>query len=473
MDIFKIALLLWGSLVLPTFADDQALFYKGQKGSRLSFENVNTDEFLSGKKWIEIQELKDQSPDWENILRDRSNQEMAGRVLHCVGLCKIDKGNQFTRPVYRSTVYEGEEVLTGKDSYLWLFLFDGTMIRLSPESSVTIVEFNITETGFFVFARVNYGSVLYMSRKKEKVVESNLKETDVSFFPLPLFEAMPERQKKEINDENLIDYLSENLSMLTHRKNLNQKIGENNEWIKNKETYSLVVFPAGTVQGNDVQLEVITHFGNETYLKALDQESSEFEATDFKPLTLTLRGIESAANINLERGVWKTINSRGREFGDLIENSRQKSAEFVIKRIPTILFARELLLEKYSKDFFNERLDRTKLAKEYGYRVWNGLTNINIEEEAGENFTETDKRLRFLNEYTRRIETSNLLVGEKFKQMLEDRGEKVDLKNFTDRYFAEALRKYLIYEVPDAGDPDRFDRNSTEKILWKKKYGIK
>lgn len=465
--VFAFSWCLWAQTENGPKNEETKLIFKNQKNSHIKWGSLKENDFLSLSKWIEIQDLKDQSPQWENALRARSNQELVGRILHCVNICKIDKGNSFTRPQYRSSLYEGEEIFTEEKSYLWLFLLDGTLVRLSPESSITIVEFNVTEKEFFVFARVNYGNVLYLSRQNAKVLENNEKETDVSFFPLPIYEAMPESQKISYDEDDLTSFLVEEEKLTKHRKELNQLIEANNQWLKNKTTFTFLVLPTGTIHGRGVQAEVISHFGEDSFIKAREKGDMDIESEEWTPLKLTLRGVESAESLDLPRGSWYRINARGRDFAPLEDDFWPRSGEFITRRIATIMWARELMLKEYSTEFFQEGLSKEHMAQNLGYRLWDPLL------ETSESTNESDRRLRFLHEYTRRLETSNILVGEKFKEKLESRGEKIDLRKYGDRYFSEALRKYLIYTPTVLSDEDRFDKNSTEQILWKKKYGIK
>lgn len=456
------------------FAEDKTVIFKNQKNSQTKWGSLNEKEFLNIKKWIYGQDLKDQSPEWESLLRERTNQEMVGKIMHCVGVCRIDKGDGFVRPQYRSKLYEGEEIYTEKESYLWLFLLDGTIVRLSPESSITIVEFNLTEKGFFIFARVNYGHILYLSRTESMIKEDNERDTDVTFFPLPSYEAMVESDTINYKENNLLNFLSDSEKSLKHKKLLNEKITKNNNFVKAKKTYSFVVFPTGTVEGYEMALEVISHFGEETYIKGKNQESLDIKQEEWAPLKLTLRGLESFEVKELPRGSWYKINGRGREVSDLEDDFWPRSGEFVTRRITGIFQMREEMLQDNSPIFFKDKMDRVEMARDYGFRIWGELTPEITEQESNkEEASDSTRRLEFLREYTRRLETSNILVGERFKEKLELRGDKIDLKKYGNRYFNEALRRYMIYTPTVLSDEDRFDKNSTEKMLWKRKYGIK
>src|SRR5690606_11019760 len=133
--------------------------------------------------------LKDLEPEWRRNLRQRGLAEDSGRSLECVGDCKLYRGDGAAQLRLRSRVIEGDELETGADSDAGLFLMDGSMVRVSPNTSVTFKAINISEKAVFHHARLNYGHALWISRQKEKFPENGLKETDALFLPLNFFGA--------------------------------------------------------------------------------------------------------------------------------------------------------------------------------------------------------------------------------------------------------------------------------------------
>ena len=105
---------------------------------------VDEKEWLSFKKWRENFEKREKFPPWERLKRERSLKERVGHIMDCRGECWLFRGLGKNKVQFRSTVREGDEIQTSKDSYLWLFLLDGTMVRVSPQSSITMREINIT-----------------------------------------------------------------------------------------------------------------------------------------------------------------------------------------------------------------------------------------------------------------------------------------------------------------------------------------
>jgi hypothetical protein len=96
------------------------------------------------------------------------------------------------------------------------------------------------------------------------------------------------------------------------------------------------------------------------------------------------------------------------------------------------------------------------LAETYGYRLWGELGGVKDQDLA--------KRVRFLHEYTRRIETTNLVVAEQFFKKLVRRGDKWSPKQFDFRFYRRALQKFMIYKDSDKLiSSDREVLNSTKK----------
>ena len=197
--------------------------YKTQDGlSEEDIKRIINNEVL--EKWLKDKvkevykeekerEIKDRFASWENLKRERELKERVGHVLDCRGKCLLFRGLGKNKIQFKSTLKEGDEIQTFKDSYLWFFLLDGTMVRLSPLSSITLKEINLTEKEVFIHARVNFGNLLWLSRDDVGFSEIKQRETDTLFKPIPLYEALPKVKKKKV-DEIYNDFI-------THFKKLN------------------------------------------------------------------------------------------------------------------------------------------------------------------------------------------------------------------------------------------------------------
>ncbi len=447
--------------------------FKGQKESVTNWGSLPIESFLSFKNWKEESDIKDTIPGWERIIRERNNRELVGRIYQCVGSCRVDRGESFFNGSSRTGLYEGDEIQTVGDSYAWIFLFDGTMVRLSPQSSVTFNEFNVGVQENFINARINAGNVLWLSRHENSFVETNVRETDVIFFPYAEYESLPVSDNKKYVEDDLIELISEKQSQLNHYKALNEKIAANNKLTKKKTTHAFLVMPNATIVGQSPSLEMVVLLGGKSYFKKRSTETLAMEKTDgpAEDLFLQLRGFENKGLNTIQDDMWISVDEKGRNSAQSEEIKWLNVGEFITKRIPSIMMAREIWLEKYSEFAFREKYDAFKLAKVDGYRLWG---KIKTEEGKKEDL---ELRLEFLKEYFRRVETSNLLASSRFKERLIERGEKTSAMEYGDYFFITALNRYYKYgeRLRENSDDKETGEvlNSTKKLLWKKMHGIR
>ena len=104
-------------------------------------------------------------------------------------------------------------------------------------------------------------------------------------------------------------------------------------------------------------------------------------------------------------------------------------AELLTKRIPTIELARELWFDKFSLQIFGDLDQQKKLGVDHGYRLWTA--------------EDLKKRLAFLTESSRRLETTNLRSVENLMVKLEAAGEK-PRRELTADIYQKALNHYLL-----------------------------
>ena len=114
---------------------------------------------LDIRRWINERDMRDLEPGWKVRQRLAAQPERVGKVISCIGDCQIYRGLFPNRARWLSRVEEGDEIHTGVNSYVWLSLIDGTLVRIAPESSVSFLEVNITPDEVFFQARLNQGYV--------------------------------------------------------------------------------------------------------------------------------------------------------------------------------------------------------------------------------------------------------------------------------------------------------------------------
>jgi len=448
-------------------AQDSVPVFKDQKRSSTKWGEVNIDSFLSLKEWKDQSDERSQVPKWETIVRERSNREIMGHFFQCVGTCRIDRGESFFNPDYRAAIYEGDELQTFGESYAWIFLFDGTMIRLSPESSINFNEINIGVKENFLNVRVNAGNILWLSRNEALFEENNIRETDVLFLPQLVYEALPVPDRKNYIEDNLIEMLEEKQTVLNQYKNLNKLVTENNKQSQGKRTYAFITTPTVTLMGYSPSLEIVSLLGGKTYLKKrslkfLGLKSDEAEEDIFSQM----RGYENTELSAIESDKWLVVDEKGRS---LIEAEEHLDwlimGEFITKHIPSLMVGRELMFSTYSEFAFREKYDPKALAENEGYRLW-GLLKSDKKDDL-------ELRLDFLKEYFRRVETTNLLVSARFKERLGERGETIKSMEYGNYFFIKAINKYYSYEEYSDDNETGEILNSTTKAIWKRMHGIK
>lgn len=442
--------------------------YRDQSKSLIEWGKLDEKEWLDFYSWKKDLKEKEETPNWERIVRDRDLIEDVGRVIACVGECRIYRGETSYAVTFRSDIKEGDELLTTADSYVWVFLFDGTLVRLAPDSSISFKEINIGIENNFLHVRMNAGNIFWMNRNASPYSGSQLKETDTLFLPLELHDANPRQLKREFADDELFKYLENDTAKVTQYEVLNQSIEKNNQWVK-KKTKSFIVLPNGNVMGDNLIAEFIVLLGGKSYFKTKTGDNLGLTRTYTPIATFTFRGFENTESESILPNIWYEVEERGREIAQINEPREFRIGEYVTKRIPSIIQAREILMEQYS-NFAHTITDREELAVKFGYRLWEFPERAT---EGNEEKLDLEKRIDFLTEYTRRIETTNLMAARKIRERLKSRGETILTYEYSDRFYKKALANYFITREAWREDQEYIeDLNSTKKTLWKNMHGI-
>lgn len=468
--VMKLAIFILYFLVLPSvFAQKKSLNFKGVQRSLINWKTVDPYHWLDLDLWKENLKVREQNPEWESLIKNRMLKERIGKVIQCVGNCLNFRGKSFNHLKFNSILREGDEIQTDSESYLWIFLFDGTLIRLSPSSSISFKEINVGIDEFFHHARINYGNILWLTRDTRKMEESNLRETDSLFLPLDFLEANPKQKSTKIKESELERYLDINQSNLLHTKYLNRLIQENNLFVLDKPTYSLIVMPNGSVFGRSLKMEFVVLDGGASFIKKRSAEQLKLKTGEIEqedqahsfPASFFYRGFENRDVSELEEEFWYQIGYDGISLARSEQKNGPEYAmgEFITSRITSILVARELLLREFSHNLFRHEINVNEFAANHGYRLWGSLTKSPKED--------LRKRFEFLQEYTRRIETTNLLEREKFKTRQSLRGLEYVTEPFSNRFYIRALKDYYfnrlrLTRVKD----DREVLNSTSHPFW-------
>jgi hypothetical protein len=399
---------------------------KGQGYSMIPWSELDPENWLSIETWLHERKQKDKTPDWKVRLRDNSQTELMGKILQCRGKCFIYRGEKAVPVTHLSQVKEGDEIKTEKNTVAWVFLMDGTLMRLGPESSINMQEMNINADFVFYYARLNEGHVHWLPRRREVMAFQNEPETDSYSLPLLVRDANLGFYERQVyakqSDKEYTSSLQElnDLSIRTQVEKLN------NLWHQNYQRpmpYAklLITTPNSSFVSNDSIFDLVYIPGHEAYIKQRPNQAGRIE---FQP-----RGYLKGEFTAIETDKWHTVSVNGREITKNEDPSSDlQILELLTRRITTIELAREIWIEKFTLPIMSRIADSKGLAIEFGYSIWGG---------------EVYQRIDFLQEYTRRTETTHLKSIENLMVKLEAAG-KVMVKAPSDAAYKASLNHYLL-----------------------------
>ena len=405
--------------------DDQTL-YRYQPRSLIDWRDIDYRTWTSFRYWHHQRIQKENlGANWRQILRQSSLKEVAGRVLQPRGDVKIFRKDQFWTPEFRSFFREGDDIETGENGHVWLFVFDGTLIRLSPHSVLSFNEINVSQNEVFLHMRLVRGHMAVIARDSGPQEIMDKRETDSIFYPLSLKDANPKINVDQT--QNVEDFRKEIYVNQSNR--LNDLIKKNNKWLSPKPLYLFISTPTNTIYAKNSTLQVAAIPWGKSYFK---KQVATSDDAFFKSFTYE----EDSILKEYQAKSWYVVDSKGSSI-ELIENQKDPKlalAEFVTKRINTIKVARELMLEKYSKNLYLETLNGEKLANDMGYRLWKS------------GMSESDpmfKRVEFLQKYAGKREKAYMQTRQKLINILKKDNLKIDMRGFGSKYYGIALSAYM------------------------------
>jgi hypothetical protein len=439
-------ILVFGSLQcfsLDTIDKDRKIF-KNQAKSLIDWDNINTQQWLDLDSWITQRNAKSANPNWKVEKRVKEHKEVMGKVLQCLGECKVHGRFGATKGRFKTRIYEGDELETFDKSSAWIVLVDGSLIRLAAFSSISFYEINFTKKESFISYRLNRGHLFSSSRKEHDEYETNMLQTDTAFFPLHYIEANQEfymrKEYKKLNPEEKLKYALElNPGSSSLQIALNKSFKAHPQ---KKQTTHLAI----TANSSFIILDGQYHLFHETKAKSL------LHADRAKQIDVSLRGYSNNTLVNASAKKYYEVNKEGTQISENEKlKSKFKKIKYLVSRIPSLYMAREIELKDKMAILMNEDI---KLSLDFNYYRW--------EED------HLDKHIDSLIDYSRRIETTNLsVVGKFFKSTV--------ITGMTDKYFQYTYSIHL-------GNLGNRDYAELEKIksfdkaryyLWVMKNGKK
>ncbi len=396
-----------------------------QQRSLIDWEK-NPSEWLDVQRWILERDLKDREPGWQVRLRLSRNPEKVGQVLSCIGRCHVYRGNAPARVRWQSWVLEGDELATAEGSYVWVLLLDGTLVRLSPLSSIGFLEINLAQDRVFHHARLNHGELYWLPRSGRLQRLSDAPETDTLFLPLMEFGANLSwfQRQLRLDRQEEFELASSPLPLAVREQQsaLNRLIEGNNPQLQRYQHEALITTPTGSALALNRGLHWYFGGGENSFLKVVDGEESEEGVPTAGKVEFHFRGYRNDKTEEVPANKWMAISGDGRTLIPMRDwPSGLGLGELLVKRIPTILLARELALGRRLELF---ALSDEELMKQWGHRRW------------GEELSE---RRVFLLEYTRRLETTNL---RSLARLAEKDESSVKPRPYDETYFRDALSSY-------------------------------
>lgn len=397
---------------------------KGQGHSLIPWSIQDPEDFLNIDKWLAERSIKDKNPDWKIRLREYDQSENVGKILQCKGTCEVYRGSLPSKVQHLSQIIEGDELKTGPQSSAWVYLIDGSLLRLGANSSVSLVEFNLSKDTAYHFYRLNHGHVFWHPRTDKELVLESGPETDHFNLPLLMREANQANfERKIFNQQNDFERshevlnLEENaikmqFAMLNELKQKNNKIG----LLKSK---MMLISPNASLISSGSTLDMIYRLGSKSYFKRRTNDEGS-------SLLLQMRGYSLKDLTEVNELKWYEVAENGRNFS-LAENDlgHLEITELLTKRIKTFELAREIWIDKYTAPIFATIENKQNMAIKYGFKIW------------GE---EISKRFDFMLEYMRRIETTNL----KSIELLLSKNDIQVEKGPGTNHFQAALDSYLF-----------------------------
>ncbi len=445
-------LLLLTILVSNIWASE--LRFKEDRKSLVDWDNLKAKDWLSFDNWKDSKKFKENYPLWRDLQKMKGLREEMGRVIKCVGECTLFRGLGSNQLNHRSLIKEADDIETGVDSYLWLMLFDGTLIRMSPESSISFKEINILKDEVFFNIRANVGNLLFLSRSKEKVQVNTVRDTDSIFLPLPILEANP----IVMDDQTpLMEYLYDSgLKYRSMAKFINDEIEKNNKKVFRKSRF-FIHSPLYSFEAYSPSFETYVSIGDDSYLKFRDEEQLGIKNEEASKPVINLRGYANEEMKELDYGSWYRLSQINRNIIYVSDNKFLSQNEFITKRIQGIYYIRELFFSKYGTPTF-AKFNEAGFAKEFGMKLWSK--------------EELKKRIAFLWTNTREVETTNLAIADRYRKDILGRADRRDKDVLRKDFYSLALESYYRVGATENSQTYFPKLNSEKKELWKKLYGI-
>jgi hypothetical protein len=386
----------WG-IDVENMDKDRAVF-KGQKKSLIDWKKISSESWLDFSDWKARRALRDQDPEWKIKLRDSMHKQLMGILIDCVGKCELFTGVKPSPASHLTKIREGDELHIKTDSAAWLFMVDGTLIRLAANSSLSFLQMTVASKKFTFSLRVNEGHVHVQGRQQGKFQILDAPETDQAF--LPLSQPMANREEYARREYQKVDKTKKlameaelNLGKNTQYAYLNLLM-EKHQKAADWESEYLVVLPNMTLKAVNPILDIFYQINQPALVRAADHLPGFLNLKPRVGDTVTyFRGYTNTEQTQLKYNQWYQVDATGKKMEE-VTGQELAIFSYFTKRIPSVHLAREFLIEKYASFLLADEINEKLVGEDFGYRLWKEQ--------------EQNERREFLIEYFRRLETTNL-----------------------------------------------------------------
>lgn len=384
--------------------NDQHEYGREQFKDLTDWGNIDATEWTDIGKWKKQRAAKDETQNWRELVRNARSSELVAKVIKCVGKCQYFKGIFSSEANSLTNLREGDEFQTTAGSSAWLSLMDGTLLRVSPNSSITFNEVNLSKHEVFFLIRLNYGHLQFQSRLKGEFKSLNKPETDMAFYPLKIKEANREyysiqEYKKFSQFEKLKYALVPHPGFSSQYSALNKMLNST-EFDTSERNTKIFFYTANVSLITENVNGSLFYFPSGIAQLRVEKSIPSFvaESTKQQRAVIQLRGYENQKLTDLTFDQWLEVDSKGQSFDKVEKTNKYLSAtENFLLRIPTIQLAREIFMRNYFYKVLDTKNTAQVLARDHTTRLWN----------TGER-PEMFLRETYLKEYIRRTETTNL-----------------------------------------------------------------
>ena len=382
-------------LIFPLFSEAFTVFSSAHFEPRWSFVSKNVvsteqqnpvyfemDEAalqLDLTRWKDRRNRLDVVGDIEARRYDfRTRRPLIGRILLKVGDVRVLRESGTLRGSSVSFLYEGDIIETMSTGGAWIVLIDGSLLRLSPHSSISLSSFIFNSEKMQFYIRLNQGELYSKVRRPRDFDTTKERFSDLKYSPV--FGA--EKLNDILLKFNRSLYKTGKLSEQS-LKNMLDLYLDNISFQSTKTNSSLVFYTNQIIVEQKDSVGHLFEVYGKTFFKFYGENFSENKEVSMVSFEKSVK--------NYKNKIWYEAVP-----GELSETDFMKDKELAIKlataSINPIFVLREKFLEAYGHPYFN--FSKFPTLK-YSNSFWGD---------------QIEKREQFVDSYFRRTEASFRIV---------------------------------------------------------------